>query len=131
LNFDFPSAYKSYFHRIGRTARAGKSGTAISFIIPKDKYRKHKSTTFPGCEHDEEVLKKVEKHQEAGQKLENYNFDMKRLEPFRYRFGDALRSVTRIAIREARIKEIRMELSKSQKLSRYVSITALTSANLY
>jgi ATP-dependent RNA helicase DDX56/DBP9 len=120
LNFDFPATYKSYFHRIGRTARAGKSGTAISFIIPKDKYRKHKSTTFAGCDNDEEVLKKVEKHQEAGQKLENYNFDMKRLEPFRYRFGDALRSVTRIAIREARIKEIRLELSKSQKLSRYV-----------
>ncbi|KAJ4374886.1 ATP-dependent DNA/RNA helicase [Neocucurbitaria cava] len=119
LNFDFPATYKSYFHRIGRTARAGKSGTAISFIIPKEKYRKHKSTTFAGCENDEEVLKKVEKHQEEGQKLENYNFDMKRLEPFRYRFGDALRSVTRIAIREARIKEIRLELSKSQKLSRY------------
>ncbi|KAJ4992588.1 ATP-dependent RNA helicase dbp9 [Stagonosporopsis vannaccii] len=119
LNFDFPSSYKSYFHRIGRTARAGKSGTAISFIIPKDKYRKHKPTTFAACENDEEVLVKVEKHQKDGQKLENYNFDMKRLEPFRYRFGDALRSVTKIAIREARIKEIRMELSKSQKLSRY------------
>jgi ATP-dependent RNA helicase DDX56/DBP9 len=119
INFDFPGNYKSYFHRIGRTARAGKSGTAISFIIPKDKYRKHKPTTFAGCEHDEEVLKKVEKHQLAGQKLENYNFDMKRLEPFRYRFADALKSVTRIAIREARIKEIHMELAKSQKLSRY------------
>ncbi|KAH6643827.1 P-loop containing nucleoside triphosphate hydrolase protein [Boeremia exigua] len=119
LNFDFPSSYKSYFHRIGRTARAGKSGTAISFIIPKDKYRKHKPTSFAACENDEEVLEKVEKHQKDGQKLENYNFDMKRLEPFRYRFGDALRSVTKIAIREARIKEIRMELSKSQKLSRY------------
>lgn len=120
LNFDFPASYKSYFHRIGRTARAGKSGTAISFIIPKDKYRKHKPTTFAACENDEEVLVKVEKNQKDGQKVENYNFDMKRLEPFRYRFGDALRSVTKIAIREARIKEIRMELSKSQKLSRYV-----------
>ncbi|KAF1830777.1 DEAD-domain-containing protein [Decorospora gaudefroyi] len=119
LNFDLPTQYKSYFHRIGRTARAGRSGTAISFIIPKDKYRKHKSTTFAACEHDEEVLRKIEKHLEAGQKLENFSFDMKRLEAFRYRFGDALRSVTRIAIREARIKEIRLELSKSQKLSRY------------
>ncbi|RAR10695.1 atp-dependent rna helicase dbp9 [Stemphylium lycopersici] len=119
LNFDFPSTYKSYFHRIGRTARAGKSGTAISFIIPREKYRKHKPTTFAGCENDEEVLKKVEKHQLEGQKLENYNFDMKRLEPFRYRFADALKSVTRIAIREARIKEIHSELAKSQKLSRY------------
>ena len=122
LNFDFPATYKSYFHRVGRTARAGKSGTAISFIIPKDKYRKHKPTSFAACENDEEILKKVEKHQEEGQMMENYNFDMKRLEPFRYRFGDALRSVTRIAIREARIKEIRLELSKSQKLSRYVCL---------
>ncbi|KAF1945263.1 ATP-dependent RNA helicase DBP9 [Clathrospora elynae] len=119
LNFDFPATFKSYFHRIGRTARAGKSGTAISFIIPKDQYRKHKSTSFAACENDEAILKEVEANQQEGQKLENYNFDMKRLEPFRYRFTDALRSVTRIAIREARIKEIRLELSKSQKLSRY------------
>ncbi|ORY18147.1 P-loop containing nucleoside triphosphate hydrolase protein [Clohesyomyces aquaticus] len=119
LNFDMPSTYKSYFHRIGRTARAGKSGTAISFIIPKDKYRRHKPTTFAGCENDEEVLQKVEKHQKEGQKVEDYAFDMKRLEPFRYRFADALRAVTRIAIREARIKELRSELLKSQKLSRY------------
>ncbi|KAF1964355.1 DEAD-domain-containing protein [Bimuria novae-zelandiae CBS 107.79] len=119
VNFDLPSNYKAYFHRIGRTARAGKSGTAISFMIPKEKYRKHKPTTFPGSENDEEVLKKIEKHQKQGQKIEDWTFDMKRLEPFRYRFADALRAVTRIAVREARIKEIRMELMKSQKLSRY------------
>jgi ATP-dependent RNA helicase DDX56/DBP9 len=119
LNFDMPSNYKGYFHRIGRTARAGKSGTAISFVIPKDKYRRHKPTTFAGAEHDEEVLKKIEKHQKEGQKIEDWTFDMKRLEPFRYRFADALRAVTRIAVREARVKEIRMELAKSQKLSRY------------
>ncbi|KAF1998976.1 DEAD-domain-containing protein [Amniculicola lignicola CBS 123094] len=119
LNFDMPENYKSYFHRIGRTARAGKSGTAISFLIPKEKYRRHKPTTFAGCEKDEEVLKKIEKHQKEGQKIENYGFDMKRLEPFRYRFADALRAVTKIAIREARIKELRQELLKSEKLSRY------------
>jgi ATP-dependent RNA helicase DDX56/DBP9 len=120
LQFDFALSYKSYFHRIGRTARAGKSGTAISFIIPKDKFRKHKPTSFPGAEHDEEILQKVEKHQLEGQMLENYQLDMTKLEAFRYRFTDALRSVTRIAIREARLKELRLELSKSEKLSRYV-----------
>ena len=57
LNFDMPATYKGYFHRIGRTARAGKSGTAISFVIPKEKYRKHKPTTFAGAENDEEVLR--------------------------------------------------------------------------
>lgn len=122
LNFDLPSSYKSYFHRIGRTARAGKSGTAISFVIPKEKYRKHKPTTCPECEHDEEVLAKIEKHQKDGGKVENYGFDLKKLEPFRYRFADALRAVTKIAVREARVKELRSELLKSQKLTRYVRV---------
>ena len=30
LNYDLPEDYESYVHRIGRTARAGKSGKAIS-----------------------------------------------------------------------------------------------------
>jgi len=31
INFDLPNVAESYVHRIGRTARAGASGTAISF----------------------------------------------------------------------------------------------------
>ena len=124
LNFDMPLTYKSYFHRIGRTARAGKSGTAISFVIPKDKFRKHKPTSFAGSVNDEDVLSMVAKHQKDGQALEDYQFDMKRLEPFRYRFADALKSVTRIAIREARLKELRQELMASKKLSTYVGRSA-------
>jgi superfamily II DNA/RNA helicase len=32
INYDLPRSTNDYVHRIGRTARAGKSGTAISFI---------------------------------------------------------------------------------------------------
>ncbi|QKF82358.1 DEAD/DEAH box helicase [Halarcobacter ebronensis] len=32
VNFDLPRSTEEYIHRIGRTARAGKSGTAISFL---------------------------------------------------------------------------------------------------
>ena len=32
VNFDFPQAPQDYIHRIGRTARAGKAGQAISFV---------------------------------------------------------------------------------------------------
>lgn len=120
LNFDLPTSNKSYTHRIGRTARAGKSGIALSFVVPKDKYRKHKPTSIPQCEHDDEVLSKVARSQEKkGQKLEEYKFDMAKLDGFRYRLADALRAVTRIAVREARTKELRQELLKSEKLKRH------------
>lgn len=32
INFDIPSNYVEYVHRVGRTGRAEKSGTAISFV---------------------------------------------------------------------------------------------------
>ena len=38
LNFDLPDNSEDYVHRIGRTARAGKRGKAISFAAP-DQYR--------------------------------------------------------------------------------------------
>ncbi|HAM88943.1 MAG: ATP-dependent RNA helicase protein [Candidatus Falkowbacteria bacterium GW2011_GWC2_38_22] len=34
INFDLPEKSGDYVHRIGRTARAGKSGKAISFVMP-------------------------------------------------------------------------------------------------
>ncbi|HEY9203689.1 MAG TPA: C-terminal helicase domain-containing protein, partial [Sulfurimonas sp.] len=37
INFDLPRSPTDYIHRIGRTARAGRSGMAISFISHEDK----------------------------------------------------------------------------------------------
>lgn len=37
VNFDLPRSPVDYIHRIGRTARAGKSGFAVSFISHEDK----------------------------------------------------------------------------------------------
>ena len=36
INFDLPQEIEAYVHRIGRTARAGKSGRAYSFFSPKN-----------------------------------------------------------------------------------------------
>ena len=36
INYDLPDqGFEDYIHRIGRTARAGKKGTAISYFVPK------------------------------------------------------------------------------------------------
>ncbi|KAI9706452.1 MAG: ATP-dependent DNA/RNA helicase [Candelina mexicana] len=120
LNFDLPTTSKSYTHRIGRTARAGKTGIALSFVVRKELYRKHKPTSFPTAEKDEEVLEKIIKHQsKKGSEVKPYEFDQKEVKAFRYRMEDALRAVTRLAIREARTRELRQELLKSEKLRRH------------
>ena len=37
VNFDLPNVAESYVHRIGRTARAGNQGVAISFCAPDER----------------------------------------------------------------------------------------------
>ncbi len=36
INFDLPFQSEDFLHRIGRTARAGRSGNAITFVTPSD-----------------------------------------------------------------------------------------------
>lgn len=120
LNFDLPTTPTSYIHRIGRTARANQPGIALSFVIPAALFGKHKPTSFPSCAHDEDVLSAITTQQEKlGRELKPYHFDMQQVSGFRYRMNDALRAVTSTAVREARAREIRQELLKSEKLKRH------------
>ena len=54
INYDMPDDPLMYFHRVGRTARAGKKGTSISLISREDHdiFNKVKSTTGFQIEHD-------------------------------------------------------------------------------
>ena len=38
INFDLPTHYEDYVHRIGRTARANHDGVAISFLKPDEEF---------------------------------------------------------------------------------------------
>ena len=90
---------------------------ALSFVIPQDEWGKNKVVSCETSKKDDKVFARIEKEQGArGSKLKEYKFDMKQVEAFRYRMDDALRAVTRSAIREARLKEIKQELLNSDKL---------------
>ncbi|KAE9408059.1 DEAD-domain-containing protein [Gymnopus androsaceus JB14] len=102
LNFDLPSSARAYTHRIGRTARAGRTGMALSFVGTND----------------EKIFAKIEKAQQLAttSKILPYQFDTKQIEAFRYRMEDALRSVTRSVVREARVQALRGEILRSGRL---------------
>lgn len=120
LNFDLPASSKSYTHRIGRTARAGKNGMALSFVIPAEHYKKHKPTSIASAKYDEKVLEKINSRQaKKGKEVKPYHFDMKQVDAFRYRMNDALRAVSSNAVRQARTRELKQELLKSEKLKRH------------
>ncbi|GEQ69348.1 hypothetical protein JCM33374_g3019 [Metschnikowia sp. JCM 33374] len=120
LNFDMPTTSRAYVHRIGRTARAGKAGMALSFIVPEKELGKHRVAGIGASKKDEKVLKRVEKQQlKNGFEIKPYQFDMKQVEGFRYRAEDAFKAVTSVIIREARVSELKNELINSDKLKRF------------
>lgn len=108
VNFDFPLDVTSYIHRAGRTARGTNQGTALSFISV----------------HEKPAMDEVEKHLKIGLSgkeniFKMYQFKLEEVEGFKYRAKDAWRAVTRIAVREARLKEIKQEILNSEKLKGY------------
>ena len=102
LNMDMPTSLAVYKHRVGRTARAGKGGTAISLVAPEAA--------------EEGLLREMlEAYPDGG--LHQFQVDMTKLAAFKYRTEDALRAVTRNAVKEARLTEIKRELLHSKKLA--------------
>ncbi len=50
INYDVPYEVEDYVHRIGRTARAGEEGMAITFVAPEEQYRFKQIEDFLGKE---------------------------------------------------------------------------------
>ncbi|CAH8529478.1 unnamed protein product [Dicrocoelium dendriticum] len=118
INFDFPLTPSNYVHRVGRTARAGQMGTALSFVNKTE----------------EKLLSSVERllnpageaacgtefsETKAHSIFKPYQFRLEEVDGFRYRAHDVVRRITRKVVREARLKEIKLELLNSERLKGY------------
>lgn len=73
LNYDLPQDSKTYIHRVGRTARAGKSGVALSIVT----------------QYDLEIYQRIEAS--LGKKLQEYPTEKEEVMTFQRRVEEAQR----------------------------------------
>jgi ATP-dependent RNA helicase DDX47/RRP3 len=78
INFDIPTHSKDYIHRVGRTARAGRSGKAITLVT----------------QYDVELIQRIESV--IGKKMELWPTDSEEIALLRDRVGEA----GRVAVNE-------------------------------
>ncbi|KAJ1954256.1 ribosomal RNA processing protein [Linderina pennispora] len=86
VNYDIPTHSKDYIHRVGRTARAGRSGRAISFVT----------------QYDVELLQRIE--QVIGKKLDEFPGNRDEIMLLQERVNEAQRMAT-LELKELQAKK--------------------------
>lgn len=148
INFDMPSSTQGYVHRVGRTGRAGQSGTAISLLAPSDAaFAAELGAMLQASSSAGEEGADAERQQAvaaaaavddsdsssddedggsghgrvgAAAGLQRHpRLTKKGVEGLRYRAEDVARSITKNVIKEARAKELKNELLNSQRLAAF------------
>ncbi|KAK9166058.1 hypothetical protein Scep_001249 [Stephania cephalantha] len=106
INFEMPQDVAGYVHRIGRTGRAFNTGASVSLVSSDEMeiFEEIKITMGDDSQDDSNFI--------APFPLLTKNA----VESLRYRVEDVARSVTKIAVREARAQDLRNEILNSEKL---------------
>lgn len=130
VNVDFPLSPESYTHRIGRTARGGAKGVALS-LVECNLYQSSLLRAVQRSQPQLPLAAATNDTFQAATPMGNddgfqtdytqsqptpLDFDLNEIEGFRYRVEDVSRAVTKIAVRETRSSEIKAEILNSQRL---------------
>ena len=128
LNVDFPISVRSYAHRVGRTARGGAKGVALS-LVETESVDQHdllasvqeEQPKIPITGAATETLQAAAMPEYENQPREQsqptpLDFDLHEIEGFRYRVEDVSRAVTKTAVKETRAAELRAEILNSDRL---------------
>ncbi|KAJ9170527.1 hypothetical protein P3X46_018628 [Hevea brasiliensis] len=106
INYDMPLSAAGYVHRIGRTGRGYSTGASVSLVSTDEMAILEDIKSFLGDDEskDSNLI--------APFPLLTKNA----VESLRYRAEDTAKSVTKVAVREARAQDLRNEILNSEKL---------------
>jgi ATP-dependent RNA helicase DDX56/DBP9 len=135
VNVDLPVSPESYTHRIGRTARGGANGVALTLL---DSSKNEEAEMLfqiqesqptkaalngsgdgelkEATEDDNQEDRDAGMHPQVQKQPCPLDFDLREIEGFRYRVEDVSRAVTKVAIRETRAAEVKAEILNSERL---------------
>ncbi|KAK9802873.1 hypothetical protein WJX72_007990 [[Myrmecia] bisecta] len=125
INVDAPADVSGYVHRVGRTGRAGQAGVAVSLFTPEDtallQDLEPALSAAAADQPEADAATVAADGQEAAAASKHGLRLFARLtrasvEGLRYRAEDVARSLTKAVIKDARAKELRLELLNSQRL---------------
>lgn len=112
INYDMPLSATGYVHRIGRTGRAYSTGASVSLVSPDEMEILEEIKSFLGDDENNE-----------SNVISPYPLLTKNaVESLRYRAEDTAKSVTKIAVREARAQDLRNEILNSEKLKAHFEV---------
>lgn len=111
INYSLPREMDSYVHRIGRTARSGKSGLAMSLVTPGDFYLV------------ERIEKVTRTKMEAGTFPSLKTISEKKLNRFLPRFASAAGSARAEAVLDDAWKAMLEGMSKTEIAGRFLALS--------
>lgn len=119
INFDMPEIPENYIHRIGRTGRADKKGTAIAFITPKETESREKiealmQYTIPILPQPENLVISDQLTRDEMPKVYQPNMDMKApiKGPSGPAFHDKSEKNSKVNVRVTRADKLREKYGK-------------------
>lgn len=110
INFRLPQSYKTYVHRVGRTARAGKSGLAVSLVAENDR------AIF------EKIIKMNKKNKKA-EKLENRTVPKEVVDEYLCEIQENNPNVDSIIAEEEAEKDINLAEKDIRKIEKKMKLT--------
>jgi len=110
INADMPATVRDYVHRVGRCARGGSSGTALTLCCTDDPLEEARLRR---------IVRYISSTSAPEHALKELPMQMSDAERFRYRVEDMSRGLTKKVVAQYRARELQMEALNSEKLQSY------------